>query len=49
MVTIPKCSSAAHIRENVDVYGFRLSTEDTRALDALHRNLRCTWDPSGVY
>jgi diketogulonate reductase-like aldo/keto reductase len=48
VVTIPKCSSAAHIRENVDAFGFQLSAEDTRALDALDRNLRCTWDPTHV-
>ncbi|MEV0913220.1 aldo/keto reductase [Streptomyces sp. NPDC049967] len=44
-VVIPKSVTEARIRENLDVFGFRLSTEDIEALTALDRALRTGPDP----
>jgi len=35
VVVIPKASSEEHLRENLDVFDFSLSPEETRALDNL--------------
>lgn len=46
VVVIPKAASAQHIQENVDVFEWQLSAESMAALDALHENLRTSWDPT---
>lgn len=48
VVTIPKSTNLERIKENCDVFDFKLSPDDVAALDSLHCNLRVTWDPTGV-
>jgi methylglyoxal/glyoxal reductase len=38
--TIPKSASAARLRENFEVFDFRISPEDLAAMDAFHENFR---------
>ena len=38
----------ARIVENLSVYDFELDQGDMRVLNGLHRDLRVTWDPTGV-
>jgi diketogulonate reductase-like aldo/keto reductase len=47
-VTIPKASSAARIRENLDVFGFELSTLDMADIAALERGHRTGSHPDNV-
>lgn len=47
-VVIPKATSKARIEENLDVYGFGISEADMKALDDLHEDYHCTWNPTGV-
>jgi len=45
--TIPKSSSEAHLRDNLDIYDFSLSASDLKALDNLNQNKRfCGEDES---
>ncbi len=48
IAVIPKSVRPGRIRENADVFGFRLDPEDRAALDALDAGLRTSWDPSAV-
>jgi 2,5-diketo-D-gluconate reductase A len=47
-VTIPKASSAARIRENLDVFGFELSALDMVDIEALERGHRTGSHPDNV-
>lgn len=47
-VAIPKASSEARIRENLDVFGFELSARDMAALAALDRGHRTGSHPDNV-
>ena len=47
-VTIPKASSAARIRENLDVFGFELSALDMADIEALERGHRTGSHPDNV-
>ena len=47
-VTIPKASSAARIRENLDVFGFELSALDMTDIEALERGHRTGSHPDNV-
>lgn len=47
-VTIPKASSEARIRENLDVFGFELSDRDMTALAGLERGHRTGSHPDNV-
>jgi len=38
--TIPKASSEEHLRDNLDIFGFFLSTSEMKAIDRLHCNKR---------
>jgi diketogulonate reductase-like aldo/keto reductase len=38
VVVLPKSSSAAHVAENIDLFGWELAPEDHRRLDELDRN-----------
>lgn len=40
IAVIPKASSENHLRENLDIFDFFLSSEDMRELDQLHQNKR---------
>ena len=48
MITIPKSSKVARIRQNADVFSFELTADDMEQLNALESNLRVTWDPTGI-
>jgi 2,5-diketo-D-gluconate reductase A len=47
-ITIPKASSAARIRENLDVFGFELSALDMADIEALDRGHRTGSHPDNV-
>ncbi|MFP3462409.1 aldo/keto reductase [Arthrobacter globiformis] len=47
-ITIPKASSAARMRENLDVFGFELSALDMADLEALERGHRTGSHPDNV-
>lgn len=40
VVAIPKATSEAHIRANLDIFDFELSEEETASIDALNENKR---------
>jgi len=49
VAAIPKASTAAHLRENFDVFNFKLTGEDAAKISSLHRNLRLVdpaWAPA---
>ena len=48
VVVIPKSSRKERIRENADVFDFAISPQDMKRLDALHENLRVSWDPTAI-
>jgi len=45
VVTIPKSTREARIRENADVFDFELSADDMAAIDAMNENRRFGADP----
>ncbi|NHJ32754.1 MAG: aldo/keto reductase [Asgard group archaeon] len=45
-IVLPKSADIYHIMENAEVYDFKITEEDMEALDAFHRNMRVTWDPT---
>ena len=47
-IAIPKASSEARIRENLDVFGFDLSERDLAAIKALDRGQRTGSHPDNV-
>jgi diketogulonate reductase-like aldo/keto reductase len=48
VIVIPKSSRKEKIRENADVFDFKISQEDMDRLDAFHKNLRVSWDPTTI-
>ena len=48
VIVIPKSSRKDRIRENADVFDFKISPEDMDRLDAFHKNLRVSWDPTTI-
>ena len=48
VITIPKSTKPSRVEENLCVSQFELNSEQMSRLDNLQRNLRVTWDPSGV-
>lgn len=48
LITFPKSSNSARIRENFDVFGFELSDEELERLRGLDEGLRVGWDPTEV-
>jgi methylglyoxal/glyoxal reductase len=48
IVTIPKSTNPERIRENADVFDFRLSDEEMARLDALDEDFTTSWDPREV-
>jgi len=48
VIVIPKSSRKEKIRENADVFDFEISSEDMDRLDALHENMRVSWDPTTI-
>jgi len=45
-IVIPKSVRRERIRENADVFGFSLDSEDMAALDGLDEGFRTSWDPT---
>lgn len=45
IIVFPKSSTAERLRENIDVFGFELSSEEMAAIDGLDRGLRVGSDP----
>jgi len=45
VAAIPKASTPHHLRENADIWDFRLSPDDMASIDALDRGQRCGPDP----
>ncbi len=48
VVVIPKSAQPARIEENADLFDFTLDDRDMAELDALHADLRTSWDPTRV-
>jgi diketogulonate reductase-like aldo/keto reductase len=48
VVVIPKSSRKNRVRENADVFDFEISQKDMDRLDAFHKNLRVSWDPTAI-
>lgn len=48
LVVIPKSVHPERIRENAELYGFALDSEDMGALDALDEGYRTSWDPTNA-
>ncbi|MGH7551874.1 MAG: aldo/keto reductase [Longimicrobiales bacterium] len=45
-VVLPKSANRERIRENADVFDFRLTSEEVRQLDGLDEGLATGWDPT---
>lgn len=48
LIVIPKSADKKRIKENAEVFDFKLSEEDMQALDGLNENFRVSWDPSEI-
>ncbi|HLD06722.1 MAG TPA: aldo/keto reductase [Candidatus Nanoarchaeia archaeon] len=46
LVVLPKSATPERINENADVFGFEISKEDMKKLDAFNENFRVCWDPT---
>lgn len=44
-VVLPKSSNKDRIKENADVFDFKISDEDMTTLDGFNENLRYSWNP----
>jgi len=47
-VPLPKSVHAERIKENIDVFDFKLDSDDMKQIAALDENHRLAWDPSDV-
>jgi methylglyoxal/glyoxal reductase len=47
-VVIPKSANPDRIRENIDIFGFKLDDEDMEALASQDRDMRTCWSPVHV-
>lgn len=47
-VVLPKSANPIRIKENFDVFDFRLTDKNMSNIDALNSNYRISWDPSKV-
>lgn len=48
VIVIPKSARRKRVRENADIFDFVISPEDMDRLDALHKNMRVSWDPTTI-
>lgn len=47
-IPLPKSETADRIRQNLDVFGFKLDADDLKQLAALEADFRICWDPTHV-
>lgn len=45
VVVIPKSKTEERIKQNLDVFDFKISNEDLKVLDSLNQNKRFSWNP----
>lgn len=45
IVPIPKASSPARLRENIDICNFALSSQEMKSIDLLNAEFRVRYDP----
>jgi len=45
---LPRSTSSDHIRDNYQIFDFKLSDSDMQTLDSLSDGERVTWDPAGM-
>lgn len=48
VIVIPKSANKKRIKENADVFDFKLSAEDMKVLNELNENFRVSWNPSEI-
>lgn len=48
LIVIPKSSDKKRIKENANVFDFKLDEDDMRKLNSLNENFRVSWDPSEI-
>lgn len=48
LIVIPKSVTPSRIKENIDIFDFKLDQDDMTQLAKLERNLRTCWDPTLV-
>ena len=46
--TIPKSANQQHLKENADVFNFRIRNEDMEIIDSLNTDSPITWDPRQI-
>ncbi len=47
-ITLPKATSAVHIKDNFEVFDFKLDEQDLSQIEALDKDLRTCWDPTHI-
>lgn len=47
-VPLPKSTHSERIQENIDIFDFKLDTEDMKKIKSLDSGLRTCWDPTDV-
>ena len=47
-VVLPKSTQEQRIKENIDLFNFKLDAADKAAIKALDKNMRTCWDPTHV-
>jgi diketogulonate reductase-like aldo/keto reductase len=45
---LPKSTNTKHIKENIEVFSFSLTTEDMTKLDNLNKDTHFCWNPEEV-
>ncbi|WP_337865125.1 aldo/keto reductase [Ignavibacterium sp.] len=48
LIVIPKSSNKKRIKENANVFDFKMDNEDMNKLNSLNENFRVSWDPSEI-
>lgn len=48
LIVIPKSTHPERIKENINIFDFKLSSDDMKKLKALDRNYRTCWNPTHI-